>query len=348
MRNFLLTALLVGCHGFAGASDVSIGVLGLFHPQTVIVKPQTPDGMICSSSGQQWPLREAEQINLQGDMLTVSIAGQVQRFSEMGCSSVSSSGPAHFYLSLPGKISRSYEGDLVIRVASGNTQRREMQLIVTMGMETAVASIVAAENTANTPLEALKAQAVAARSFLAAGKGRHRNFDYCDTTHCQFLRQPPRSNSPAQLAADQTKGLVLAYQDKVFAAMYSSSCSGKTHTLGDLGIPVHDYPYYSVVCDYCHRHPHQWSSTISAKDAATLHPGENGRLQLARQLGWKTVLSNSYTAHAADGSVVLEGVGVGHGLGLCQKGAADMARHGASWEQVLQHYYPNTTLKNLR
>src|SRR6266571_2973368 len=63
-----------------------------------------------------------------------------------------------------------------------------------MDRETATASVVAAENTPDTPLEALKAQAVAARSYFVAGRGRHHDFDFCDTTHCQFLREPPSAD----------------------------------------------------------------------------------------------------------------------------------------------------------
>src|SRR5260221_13879275 len=95
-----------------------------------------------------------------------------------------------------------------------------------MDVETAVASIVVAESPPHAPMEALKAQAVAARSFLAAGKGRHSGFDFCDTTHCQFLRQPPAADSPAAQATSATRGLVLAYKGRGFAAMYSASCGG--------------------------------------------------------------------------------------------------------------------------
>ena len=101
-----------------------------------------------------------------------------------------------------------------------------------MDLETAVASVVAAEGTVDTPSEALKALAVAARSYFVAGKGRHRDFDFCDTTHCQFLREPPASNSAATQAVSATRGLVItyqsAYQSQPIAAMYTRSCSGRT------------------------------------------------------------------------------------------------------------------------
>ena len=76
----------------------------------------------------------------------------------------------------------------------------ELVPVVSMDLETAVASVVAAEQVAGTPLEALKAQAVATRSYFVATRGRHRGFDFCDTTHCQFLREPPASGHPAARA----------------------------------------------------------------------------------------------------------------------------------------------------
>ena len=84
---------------------------------------------------------------------------------------------------------------------------------------------------------------------------------------------------------------------------------------------------------------------ISKADAAGLAQTESSRLKLARRLGWKTVPGNTYSSRAEGGEVVLEGTGVGHGIGLCQRGGADMARKGVSFQQILERYYPNTELK---
>ncbi len=86
-------------------------------------------------------------------------------------------GPVDFLLSVPGKITRHYRGHLEIEQASGI-----LIPIVSMDIETAVASVVAAESMPGAPMEALKAQAVAARSYFAAGKGRHYDIDFCYTT----------------------------------------------------------------------------------------------------------------------------------------------------------------------
>jgi stage II sporulation protein D len=142
--------------------------------------------------------------------------------------------------------------------------------------------------------------------------------------------------------------LVLAWQGKPFAAMYSASCAGRTHSLADIGYAQKDYPYFGVECAYCRRHPERWSGTISEEDAATLvKKSEAERLRLARKLGWNTVPSNDYSAKAHGGVVDLSGVGRGHGLGLCERGGAAMAREGKSFREILEHYYPNTTLVSI-
>lgn len=322
------------------ADDVRIGVLGLFHPKQVVITPVAGKSMACVSGRLHWNLDAPLRIALREPGVMDTSQSTFPLSEPVRCASPGNR--VEFTVTLPGKITRRYLGSVEVVPL-----RSELQVIISMDLETAVASVVGAESPPGAPLEALKAQAVAARSFLFAGKGRHRDFDFCDTTHCQFLREPPAPESDAYKAALQTRGLVLAYQDASFPAMYSSSCGGKTHSLEELGLPVRSYPYFAVVCDYCRRHPQEWVSTVAQHDASNLTNTETSRLKLARKLGWKTVPSNSYSSRREGDSVILEGVGVGHGIGLCQRGAADMARHGASFQEILAHYYPNTTLKQL-
>jgi stage II sporulation protein D len=248
--------------------------------------------------------------------------------------------PADFILEIAGKISRRYQGVLEIKPSSG-----ELSAIVTIDLETAVASVVAAEDVAGTRLEAMKASAIAARSYFVSGRGRHREFEFCDTTHCQFLRTPPAPASFASKATAETRGLVLGYQGRPFAAMYTRSCSGRTRTPAELGLPSADYSYYSVECSHCRMHPALWTSRISSLDAAPLRAGNEAiRLAIDHHLGWSAVQSNDFSVHREADHVVLNGVGNGHGIGLCQAGAKAMAEAGASFQQILDHYYPNTNV----
>jgi stage II sporulation protein D len=214
-----------------------------------------------------------------------------------------------------------------------------------MDLELAVASVVAAESPPGAPLEALKAQAVAARSYFFAGRGGHKRFDFCDTTHCQFLREPPAPSAPSRIATGATRGLVLTFAGRPFPALYSASCGGRTHTLAELGLRTHDYPYYAVSCDYCRSHPDRWTVRLTPGEAASLSQRtESERLDLARRLGWSTLRSNEYLVSSHPDHAIVTGTGAGHGIGLCQRGAAALAQSGANFSTILAYYYPNTSL----
>jgi len=213
-----------------------------------------------------------------------------------------------------------------------------------MDLETAVASAVAAESGSDAPPEALKAQAVVARSYYVAGRGRHRDFDFCDLTHCQFLREPPPQDSPSARATRETRGIVLTFEEKPFAAMFSRSCGGHTRTPVEVGLPGSAYPYFSVFCDFCHKSPYRWTRRLSLQDAALLAKGESGRLAVDRRFGWNAIPSNNFSSRQEGEQVILEGAGQGHSIGLCQRGAKGMAEEGSSFRQILNHYFPNSTL----
>ena len=336
----------------ACAQNVRIGVLGLFQPHQIKVKAVAGEALIIQAEtlhdGEKtFTLEKSSgtdtaEIAVSNDALMLEIGSRLLKASRIRASG-RTSGAADFTLSIPGKINRRYQGVLEVKAVAG-----VMVPVVQMDLETAVASVVQAESMPDTPLEAAKAQAVATRSYFIAARGRHRNFDFCDTTHCQFLREPPRPESNAARAAVATRGLVLAYHDHAVAAMFSRSCGGRTRTPRDVGLLNYGYPYFPAVCDYCIHHPVRWVRRVSQADVVDLRRrGEASRLDIDRILGWSAVPSNNFIAHRDVNSVVLEGTGEGHGIGLCQAGAKAMAQSGATYQEILDHYYSNTTLVNL-
>ncbi len=118
--------------------------------------------------------------------------------------------------------------------------------------------------------------------------------------------------------------------------MYSRSCGGHTHNLAELGLPTAPYPYYSVTCEPCLHHPERWRSTLNP-DAPT-PTTERARIALDRIQGWSALPSNTVTCTPT----TIEGIG--HGIGLCQRGAATMAAQGVDHHNILAHFYPNTTI----
>jgi hypothetical protein len=188
-----------------------------------------------------------------------------------------------FIICLPNGTEGEYYGRLEVR-----QHYYELQMIVEMDRELAVASILAAEGAGALPPEALRAQAIVARSYMLAINGRHVGFDMCDTTHCQRFGAPPAANSAAAKAALATSGQVLTYQGKIVPAMYSANCGGRTRPFGSSDGPD-GYSFPSVSCS---RHGH-----VS-----------------------------------------------GHGVGLCQLGAREMAIGGVKASGILAHYFPGTQI----
>ncbi len=327
-------------------ADVRVGVLGLFHPRELTVRASAGSALVVRAGEERIVLEKSSGVDsaavrISDRQVVLTAESRVVLATEVTVTGRNGE-PVDFVLVVPEKITRHYHGTLKIKSSAGS-----LLAIVAMDREIAVASIVAAESTPQAPLEALKAQAVAARSYLAASRGRHREFDFCDTTHCQFLREAPAPPTAAAQAVAATRGLVLAYDTHPIAAMYTRSCSGHTRTPAELGLAPAAYPYYSVECKHCLAHPARWSSRISAEDAAALRSSdESARLNIDRRLGWSAVPSNDFVVKTERGQIVVEGTGQGHGIGLCQSGAKAMAEEGADFRQILSHYYPNTTIVN--
>ncbi|MCM8756679.1 MAG: SpoIID/LytB domain-containing protein [Candidatus Omnitrophica bacterium] len=103
-----------------------------------------------------------------------------------------------------------------------------MTLINILNMEEYLYGVLPAEIYPTAGLEALKAQAVAARTIAFKNLGRHQSegFDFCSDTHCQVYRGLTQEQAITNLAVDMTKGEVMFYKDTPIEAYYSSNCGG--------------------------------------------------------------------------------------------------------------------------
>lgn len=337
---------LLAAAGARAQQEVRFHVLGLFHTRELVleqgsvevlsVAPANASGSALVLSGE--PGHRHIVFRALADRVVVD-----NRPAESWRASARDGGMAGVRLSIPGKIRRDYFGRLTVEAHAG-----EIFAFIAMERDTAVASIVGAEMNEAAPIEALKAQAVVARSFLVAG-ARHKEVEFCDTTHCQFLRSPPPPNSRIWSAVAATRDLVIAYRDKPLAAMYSSRCGGTTRSLRDVGAdPGNGYPYYAVPCRWCREHPLVWRNQL-ADGREPPEPGnEAQRIARGRQWGWSAVPGNDFNTSKDGGGWELEGHNLGHGLGMCQAGAIAIAASGADFRTILAHYYPNTSIMALR
>jgi len=332
--------LLLALHAAASGQDLRIGVFGLFHPHELILRAAPGRALRVDVAGAVWNLEGSRTARLRAGRAGVLCTVGDRSASSAVVRATGSHGRTEFFLTVPGKIERRFVASLEVRVRGG-----ELVPIVITDLETAVASAVAAESLPGAPLEALKAQAIAARSFYLASPARHRDFQFCDTTHCQFLREPPERAGAAGVAAAETRGLVLFHAGAVLAALYSASCGGRTRSLAEAGMAAEGYPYYSIACPPCQASAPAWEASFPANYFTLLeNHSEANRIELGRVFGWNVLRGYNYQVRRAGGHIVVDGRGEGHGIGLCQRGASVMAASGANHRVILNYYYPNTAI----
>jgi stage II sporulation protein D len=269
---------------------------------------------------------------------------------------------------------RAYPGSL--RLSARGESALDVVNLVTL--EPYVASAIASETPASWPLEALKAQAVVARSYALHERER-RGAEPFDLEASVISQRYGGSAVPdaAAAAARATEGEYLAYDGEPILAAFHSSAGGATASAEEVwGEAV---PYLLSVSSPDEAAPdYFWSYEISLADlsAALREAGysagslsevrvrersESGRVEriqlgsvllsgrdLRELLGGRALRSALFDARVEDGQVRFLGSGSGHGVGLCQWGASELAKRGASYRRILAHYYPGSELRRVR
>jgi stage II sporulation protein D (peptidoglycan lytic transglycosylase) len=246
--------------------------------------------------------------------------------------------------------------------------------VVELPLEDYVAGVVSGEMPASFPAEAQKAQAVAARSYALTRKleaqaaGRDR--DIGSGVLAQVFTEKP--GPAARAAARATAGEVLVAGMEPVEAYFHAICGGRTESgLAAIG---RDLPYLaSVECGRCAGAPGaRWRIEVPARElaraaglrgdatavrvSARTATGRAERVEIEaggktaslaaadvrQRLGFARLPSLAFDVRAGKGTFAFTGSGQGHGAGLCQWGAAGLAREGRSYREILAHYYPGT------
>lgn len=159
---------------------------------------------------------------------------------------------------------RRYRGDLSIHRTAGKTG---LTVVNTLPVEQYLYGVIKNEISPEWPLEAVKAQAVAARTYALASYDKHKadGFDVCSTTDCQVYGGR-ESEAPRALAAvDATRGLVLKHSGKLITAYFHSSSGGYTENSENVwSTPL---PYLRGVVDYDQNCPNfTWEKRLTAAE----------------------------------------------------------------------------------
>ncbi len=252
--------------------------------------------------------------------------------------------------------------------------------IAVMKLDDYVAGVVAAEAGLFRSVEALKAMAVAARTYAVRMKGRHaaQGFDLCGTTHCQALDRNGVTSRIVDVVA-ATRGELLWFEARPALAFYSASCGGRSEDGAVLGQPEIPYlrPRVDPYCSRNHEVTWQWlgdgdliaralrhaglraparieritaaGQTASGRVASVVLAGAGApvtvnatvlRMAISREAGWNTIRSDRWTVRGDGGRFLFQGSGAGHGAGMCQMGAEQMGIEGHLYREILAQYYP--------
>ncbi len=227
------------------------------------------------------------------------------------------------------------------------------------------------------PMESLKAQAVAARTYAAyqMQMNHKKDFDVTNDIYSQVYGGRGSERYRTNIAVDRTKGLILTYQGRLFLTYFHATCAGHTENaseLWDQDLP----PLRGVECFFCRHSPHmKWKKNFRLKDIQDQLNAKGFNLGLIKEIriiernnsgriktveiemrdektaeisgkdfreivGPNVIKSNNYEIKMQGYYMDIIGKGWGHGVGMCQWGASQMAAEGYSYEQILGNYYP--------
>jgi stage II sporulation protein D len=284
-------------------------------------------------------------------------------------------------------------GEITLRV-----YRHDLKESAEMALEEYLVGVVAAEMPASFGPEALKAQAVVARTYAVnqmtafGGSGclHQPGSDICTAAaHCQAYETEAESlgkwkaagaaanYNKIREAVRETAGLVITHQGKTIDAVFHSTCGGHTENSEDVWSAA--LPYLrGVPCAYCDGT--RWSETTQVFTSArfakavlpyvTAVPVSAGRALLASpertatgrvltlRVAGETVRgrdfrlalnlpSTNFTWQLENDKVTFMCRGYGHGVGLCQYGANGLAQSGATFRDIITHYYTGALVTEL-
>ncbi len=283
-----------------------------------------------------------------------------------------------------------YEGELLLE---SKAKSQSCDLIMKTTMERYISLLLSKEMNAAWPIEALKAQAVAARTYayFKMKNANNQNFHLENSEKHQVNGSMKDESKNTRRASRTTAGQILVNSTgELQPIFYHAKCGGKTLLPSDVwGGFVKGYK--SVICPFCvHHGEKEWNRTVPTRDFASLikklyqkkfgaafysknfksntkdlysfhdhlfnrstkifHSGSTHTIskpRLRNLSGRSLIPSNNYSIKIAGDKVHLNGRGYGHGVGLCQIGALELAKRGYSYKEILSYYFPNHKVVNV-
>jgi len=355
----------------AYARTARINILSKYNLNSIVI---TADSGRMKSDEESFNLDKA-RITINADKAILNIRHQ-GRFINSKTVTISTNNSAVIYFGK--KLKRKYPGDLIIQ------SRNDKLIIINLcEFDTYIHSAAVAESKGlidKSPYytEFIKVMEICARSYLLANGDRHveKEWDFCDLTHCMHyegLLDDGKSFSKGEILIDSN--------GKPVECFFHSTCGGLL-TKPDVFWENHTGSTFREGNDFingrslCEKSPHySWTAKTdfrklsevfrlqdlngidainkSGRVTKIIFKTETGNITVdiphfmsvcGRAYGWNFIKSNYFNIKNDNDSVLFFGKGLGHGVGLCQYGAAEMIRNGASYIDVLKFYFPGAEL----
>ena len=243
-------------------------------------------------------------------------------------------------------------------------------------VEKYISGVVMAEGGSGKNLEYFKTQAIIARTYMYKYFDKHLadRYNVCDNTHCQAFNGLS-SDTLLNIAVIETGGQVILDKDSVLIiSAFHSNCGGETASSEDVWLSPQ--PYLKSVDDpYCLSSRNatwqkslpvtEWVSYLrkSGYNENVRDPSVFNFFQVSRLPDYKTgsftiplrtvrydlnLRSTFFSVYAKGDSLVFKGRGYGHGVGLCQEGAMEMATKGFNYKQIIDFYYFGVLISDIK
>ncbi len=355
---------------------VTVSLYSLLKPKTVIIRGRF-GSLTVKDNETETRCREIDIRHGSRGGINVWVDGKETGFHEK--IEIRGPGPKGFLnVEVKGIENRNYHGDFVVR-SNGDY----LDICCTLSLREYLEGVIG--NEMGESLEALKAQAILSRTYALRNPGRHGEFDFCDTTHCQHYKSPRKLSEVVRRAVKETLGMVLTYDGELCDVYYHSTCGGVTNDFkgvwGGEGVPY----LGSIDCGgKCRVSPHyRWEFRIERgelfgvmegvvgsvpRDFRSVETGEGGwvkglsivlddgreevlggeafHILMGRRFGWGGIKSANFVIERGGKYWVFSGRGLGHGVGLCQWGAWVLAESGLGFREILNVYFPGVRLSS--
>jgi len=276
-------------------------------------------------------------------------------------------------LSTDGKSFSPYRGDMEFIQYKGRVLP-----VNSIQSEEYIYSVVPSEIGHYFPTEAIKAQVLAARTYLYYNLANYKynQFDLLDNVNSQMYLGRERENEKINALVNKTVGEIIIHENKPINALYYSTSGGRTANNEDVwgGAPV---PYLRGKRDSASeaKSPRlNWSVSIAKKELSEkagfrvdsiriikvasnrvhtleLVGSKRKRIsgnELRRIVGYNKLHSTQFRVTDGGRSFSFKGKGSGHGVGMSQYGAYGLASAGKSYERIVKHYYKGVQIKKLK